>query len=117
MTTMIEMMLGIIFIGTEFMPWQGQYQLLASFLIIILWIIEVHATVQAEEKYIEVYIGSMISIFVIQLFRTVLSYFLNVPKIAKILLIFWNLIRSLTQAQIIYRLRRKLIMKEGYESL
>ena len=78
MTTMIEMMLGIIFIGTEFMPWQGQYQLLASFLIIILWIIEVHATVQAEEKYIEVYFGSMISIFVIQLFRTVLSYFLNV---------------------------------------
>ena len=51
MTAIIELMLGIIFIGTEFMPWQEQYQLWTCLLIIIFWIIEVYGTVQAKEKY------------------------------------------------------------------
>ena len=117
MAAMIELILGIIFIGTEFMPWQGKYQLLACLLIIILWIIEVIGTVQAEEKYIEAYLGSMMSIFAIQLFRNFLLFFPNVSLIAKFLLLFWNMLRSLTQLTIIDNLSSKLNMKEGYESL
>ena len=117
MTAIIELMLGIIFIGTEFMPWQEQYQLWTCLLIIIFWIIEVYGTVQAKEKYTEVYFGCMMSILAIQLFKNLLLLFLNMPLSAQFLLLLWNSIRITTQLLIIDHLGNKIHMKDGYESL
>ena len=117
MTAIIELMLGIIFIGTEFMPWQEQYQLWTCLLIIIFWIIEVYGTVQAKEKYTKAYFGCMMSILAIQLFKNLLILFLNMPLSAQFLLLFWNSIRITTQLLIIDHLANKIDMKDGYESL